>query len=511
MIADVDVRSSRGEGRARSRGSIANRVTVIAAIVAGGLGLLAHGALGRVTSPSTSTSALVSGARGTRPVQPLPLFVSTGKRFATARAALGYCELGGCSTAKQLESLYSMPPLYAKGDTGKGVTIAVVDAFGSPSIVHDLAYFDRVMRIPNPPKLTIIQPAGRVPRFKPSDSDVVAWATETTLDVECAHAMAPGADILLVETPVDETEGTAGFPQIEKAEKYVIDHHLAEVISQSFGATEQTFPDKRSLLNLRGAFLDAAAHNVSVLAASGDQGATNVSKILAGGDLYFTHRAVVWPASDPLVTAVGGTFVDRVKGVRAKPDSVWNTTSDGFGPAASGGGLSLDFSRPSWQNGVSSVVGASRGVPDVALEASPQDPALIYLSLPGGASGFYPLAGTSEATPLFAGIVAVADQVAGAPLGLLNPALYALGQSKAPGLVDVNSGGNSVAFVQDGHSYTVAGWSAKPGYDLASGWGTVNGERLVAELVAQHRDEHERPSTLSLTRLGTPFSTSRLS
>lgn len=425
-------------------------------------------------------------------MRPVPFFVRAGRKFASANAALAYCQLGGCSTAKQLETLYDMTPLYAKGENGKGVTIAVVDAFGSPTIVHDLAYFDRVMKIPNPPKLTIIQPAGKVPPFNPGNSDVVGWATETTLDVECAHAMAPGADILLVETPVDETEGTAGFPQIEKAEKYVVDHHLAEVISQSFGATEQTFPDKRSLLSLRGAYLDAAAHNVTVLAASGDQGATDVRVMKAGGDIYFTHRAVVWPASDPLVTAVGGTFVDRVAGGRAKPDSVWNTTSDGFGPAASGGGLSLDFPRPSWQKAVSSVVGASRGLPDVALEASPQDPALIYMSIPGEASGFYPLSGTSEATPLFAGIVAVADQVARAPLGLLNPALYALGESRAPGLVDVRSGGNSVAFVQNGHDYSVSGWSARPGFDLASGWGTINGDKLVEELAARHLHEHDR-------------------
>jgi subtilase family serine protease len=407
-----------------------------------------------------------------------------GRGFASARAAIAYCRSGGCSTPEQLESLYDMRPLYSKGDTGKGVTIAVVDAFGSPTIAHDLHYFDKVMKIPNPPKLAIIQPAGKVPPFSSLNSDVVGWATETTLDVECAHAMAPGADILLVETPVDETEGTAGFPQIEKAEKYVVDHHLAEVISQSFGATEQTFPDKTALLSLRGAYVDAGEHNVTVVAASGDQGATDVRAITQYGYVYFTRRAVDWPASDPLVTAVGGTYVDQAGGVRAEPDSVWNTTSQGDEPSASGGGKSLDFSRPIWQNAVAGVVGARRGLPDVALEASPEDSALIYSSVPGEESGFFPVGGTSEAAPLFAGIVAVADQVAGRPLGLLNPALYSLDLSKAPGLVDVRSGGNSVSFVQDGHTYSVTGWNAGPGYDLASGLGTVDGDKLVAELAA---------------------------
>jgi subtilase family serine protease len=320
---------------------------------------------------------------------------------------------------------------------------------------------------------------------------MVEWATETSLDVECAHAMAPGADILLVETPVSETEGTIGFPQIETAEKYVIDHHLAAVISQSFGATEQTFPTRASLLGLRGAYVDAAARKVTVIAASGDQGAADVKAITADGYIYFTHRAVDWPASDPLVTAVGGTFVDQTNGVRTEPDSVWNTSAESFGPAASGGGISSIFARPPWQNGVSSVVGDDRGLPDVAMEASPQDGALIYSSTPGEGGVFYSLGGTSEAAPLFAGVVAVADQVAGTSLGLLNQTLYTLGLAKAPALVAVTAGNNSVSFFQSGHSYSVQGWTAKSGYDLATGWGTIDGAKLVAELAAPYLSAKE--------------------
>jgi len=429
----------------------------------------------------------------------VPLLVRTGKQFATLKGALGYCEIGGCSTPRQLEALYDMNPLYRKGDTGKGVTIAIVAAFGSPTIVHDVDYFDKAMKIPNPPKLTIIQPAGVVPPFNPDNREMVEWASETTLDVECAHAMAPRADILLVETPVDETEGTAGFPQIETAEKYVVDHGLAEVISQSFGATEQTFPAPSAILRLRGAYLDAAAHNVTVIAASGDQGATDVRQITGRGFVYFTARAVDWPASDPLVTAVGGTYVNQVNGARADPDDVWNTTSTAVGPAASGGGLSTVFARPSWQNGLAATVGASRGLPDVAMEASPQDGALIYSSASGFGS-FYSVGGTSEAAPLFAGVVAVADQAARTSLGLLNPFLYDLGSSRAPGLVDVTAGDNSVFFSQRGHSYSVPGWTAAPGFDLASGWGTVDGTDLVAELVALHKQERERRLRVPIAR-----------
>ena len=476
--------SNSGSGAAR-RQLLARPALILPAllVLAGGAALFGP-AQSDYSRTSPSSSAL--GSRLTRVVRPMPLVAATGRRFGSPKAALAYCQQGECSTPAQLEALYDMTPLFAKGDDGKGVTIAVVDSFGSPTIARDLAYFDKTMRIPNPPRLTVIHPAGKVPRFNPATTDAIGWATETTLDVECAHAMAPGADILLVETPIDETEGTAGFPQIEKAEKYVIDHHLADVISQSFGATEQTFPNKRSIMNLRGAYLDAAEHDVTVLAASGDQGASDVRSMTPYGYVYFTHRTVDWPASDPLVTAVGGTFVDRAGRGRAKPDSVWNTTTEFSGPAASGGGVSTIFPRPSWQSGVASVVGARRGLPDVAMEASPQDPALIYMSFPGEASGFYPVSGTSEATPLFAGIVAVADQVAGTSLGLLNPALYTLGGAKSPGLVDVTSGGNSVAFVQNGRRDSVTGWNAKRGYDLASGWGTVDGDKLVIELVALH-------------------------
>jgi len=110
----------------------------------------------------------------------------------------------------------------------------------SPTIENDLAQFDSDFGLPAPPSLKIITPAGAPPPFDPNDDDMVGWAGETTLDVEWAHAIAPGANILLVETPVSETEGETGFPEIDESENLVIDHNLGAVISQSFGATEET-------------------------------------------------------------------------------------------------------------------------------------------------------------------------------------------------------------------------------------------------------------------------------
>ena len=310
---------------------------------------------------------------------------------------------------------------------------------------------------------------------------MVAWAQETSLDVEYAHAMAPGANLLLVETPSDETVGRAGFPDIVKAEKYVIQNHLGDVISQSFGAPEQTFPSAASIERLRGAYKMAAQDGVTVLAATGDQGASGVMN--AAETEFFTSRVVDWPASDPLVTAVGGTQLHlNASGKRTAPDNVWNDTARLGSPAAGGGGVSTVFARPAFQSSVASVVGSGRGLPDVALSAAVNGAALVYTSFSGFA-GYSLIGGTSEATPLFAGIVAIADQAAGHDLGDLNTALYGLAAG-SPGLPDITKGNNTVSFEQGGQSDKVKGFTAKAGYDVASGLGSVDGADLVAELAA---------------------------
>jgi subtilase family serine protease len=395
-----------------------------------------------------------------------------------------------CYRPAQFQAAYNELPLFRRGITGKGETIVIVDSFGSPTIKHDLAIFDRQFHMPNPPSFKIIQPAGKVPPFNPATMS--GWAGETTLDVEWSHSMAPGANILLVETPVAETEGVAGFPQIVKAENFVINHRLGQVISQSFGATEQTFPSAQALLSLRSAYKNAVRHHVTVLASSGDNGATGASNV--AGTLFFTHRAVGWPASDPLVTGVGGTQLRLAPGGRrTAPDRVWNDSfnralnqvffgNNGPNAFATGGGQSVIFNRPGYQarDGIS---GNRRGVPDIALSGACSGLVVTFQSFPGSPPGWFVVCGTSESSPLFAGIVALADQVAHHSLGLINPALYRLLAEHAPGLVDVTKGNNTVAFTQNGHLFTVPGFSAGPGYDLASGVGTINAALFVPELV----------------------------
>ncbi|OLE27624.1 MAG: protease [Actinobacteria bacterium 13_1_20CM_3_71_11] len=381
-----------------------------------------------------------------------------------------------CYSPLQYRLAYNLNPLYAKGITGAGRTILIVDSFGSPTIQHDLEAFDAQWGLPNT-TVQVVQ-AGTIPPFDPKNPDHVGWAQETTLDVEYAHAIAPGAHIVLVETPVAETEGVTGFPEMMNAEKALIDKGVGDVITQSFGATENTFPgfdkgDFSSLLNLRYAFKDAALHGVTVLASSGDEGATDFD---ADGNLY-PFRVNSWPSSDPLVTSIGGTQMTLDDaGNRTAPDVVWN---DGFG--AGGGGLSAVFPRPVFQIHQRSLVGDHRGTPDISLSSAVDGGCWVYYTFVNPTSPWHIFGGTSEASPIFSGIVAMADQVAGHRLGDINGALYLLGfQSQLPhfplatGIVDVTSGDNSFN--------GVTGFPAAPGYDLASGWGTIDGAKFVPAL-----------------------------
>jgi subtilase family serine protease len=399
-----------------------------------------------------------------------------------------------CYQPAQLQQAYDMNPLYNAGLNGRGKTIVLVDSYGSPTITSDLATFDQANNLPAPPSFRIIQPAGAVPPYDPNNYDMGNWGFETSLDVEYAHSMAPGANILLVETPVDETLGVQGFPQMIEAENYVINRHLGDVISQSFGATEQTFPSKFSILSLRSAYFNALVHRVTVLSASGDGGATDDSAYdpSDGAVNYYPFRVDSWPSSDPLVTSVGGTQLHLdANGNRTAPDNVWNDTALFGGPAAGGGGVSTVFSRPFFQNSVRGTVGGARGNPDVSLSAAVDGGVVVYLGYTNGPAGIAPgwfvVGGTSEATPVFSGIVAIADQAAHHDLGWLNPTLYGLGDGSRSGIVDITSGNNSVSGTQAlppvaGQTFSVQGFNAVPGYDLASGLGTIDGARFVGEL-----------------------------
>jgi subtilase family serine protease len=379
---------------------------------------------------------------------------------------------GGGYTPGQLRAAYGVASLLGQGVNGSGQTIAIVDPFGSPTIKHDLGVFDKQFGLPT--NLKIIQPEGPVSKTLPSALSR-AWAAETTLDVEWAHAMAPDAKILLAETPASATESTFKFVQtITKAVRYIVSHALARVISESLDVTEQNL-GAANLAKLSTAYSAARSHQVTVVAAAGDTGPTNYRR---GGTTLYLHRVVAWPASDPLVTAVGGTDVQlNASGGRTAPDTVWSEGNQ----FAGGGGRSVIFARPAYQNRVSGIVGANRGVPDVAMSAGCDPGVDIYHSY-SGSPGWAQACGTSESTPLMAAVVALADQVAGHPLGLINPALYKLAAAHSAGITQITSGDNTVTFKQGGTKHTVVGFHARAGYSLAAGVGTVAAAALVHEL-----------------------------
>jgi subtilase family serine protease len=439
---------------------IGGAVCAVSALAVLGAGLAPH-------AGSRAGAARAGGSRFSIGA-PVPL-VRTAPHVVDHSATPPGPGLCGCYEPAQFQAAYDLKPLYTANDTGKGSTIVIVDSFGSKTIQADLKTFDTGFHLPAPPSFKIVTPDGPV-------GTNGSWATETTLDVEYSHAIAPGANIILVETPVSETEGSAGFPQIVKAENYVINNEKTlgitggVVISQSFGATEQTFGSNfaTQIAKYRSAFVNAQKSNVTVLGASGDDGATDCANVSCSS--LYSHRVNSWPSSDPLVTSVGGLQLSISTSSPFRQTGapvVWN---DGFG--AGGGGDSAAFPIPSFQSSVSKVVGKWRGTPDISMSASVTGGAEIYQS----GQGWQPVGGTSEATPEFAGIVAIADQVAGKSLGDLNAALYSMESAGAKGIVDVTSGNNSFS--------GVTGFTAVKGYDMASGIGTVDAVNFVPALVA---------------------------
>jgi len=462
-------------------------------VVIGICGLAATTVTAAATATPAATSTGAASAGADVIVTPMIRHIGATQSAPTTTAQCERLYSIACYEPAQLQRAYDLPALYRSGITGRGTTIVIVDSFGSPTISHDLGVFDSTFHLPAPPSLRIIAPAGKVPPYNPKNSDMVGWAGETTLDVEYAHTIAPAANILLVETPVSETEGVHGFPQIVSAEEYVLKHYHADVISQSFSATELTFPSRASVQALRGANFAAQRAHVTMLTASGDSGAADVG---LNGSTYYLFPVTSWSDSDPLVTGIGGTQLHLdAAGNHTARDNVWNDTysrptnefvfgDTGPNPDAGGGGKSVLFSRPGYQNGVKNIVGNARGVPDISMSAACNGSVDTYSTFAGAPAGWSQTCGTSEATPLFAGVVALAAQIAGHPLGLINPALYQMSLHGLRGIVPVTTGNNTVSFRQSGHAYTIHGYSARAGYSLAAGVGTVDGRYFVPELAA---------------------------
>jgi subtilase family serine protease len=441
-----------------------------------------------------------------------------------------------CFTPQAIQSAYNVGPLHKAGWNGKGITIAIVDSYGSDTMAHDLHVFNQAFGLQPMCGEEAVKCAAGMPTFselaingspatKPQpgngthQEDKSAWALEVALDVETSHAIAPMANILLVHSNNAETLGVQGFPNMMKAEDYVVSNHLAQVISQSFASAEDAFNGTASLENLRYAFKNAAANGVTVLGSSGDGGSANSKKSPVGqGGSLIPEPTVEWPASDPLVTGVGGTYLctdpkataDQPRTTYIKPNIGAKCGSATFNAAHaaevawtfSGGGFSHVFARPSYQStlpaGSTPIPATARGVPDIAFQASSATGALVYLSLPpdGNGSnvnetGWYDIGGTSLSCPQWAGLIAIADQINKERynqmgLGLINPALYKLAANAStytadffdiahtalPGVANDNQGDPSIP-----------GFPATPGWDPVTGLGTPNAAALIPALV----------------------------
>src|SRR6266567_5171430 len=367
------------------------------------------------------------------PIVVKPKYLRAGNTIKSSDPNIKFtCQTPGapvrCYGPNQIRTAYDIQRVLDAGINGTGSTIVIIDAFQSPTIRHDLQTFDTLFAL-HTATLNIIAPDGLTP-FNPKDPNQIGWAGEITLDVEWSHVIAPNATIDLVLAKSNDDA------DILSATKFAVDHNLGAVISQSFGENESCM-DPNVLAQQHQVFADATAKHITIFASSGDDGAAQPSC-----DGLSLVKAVSTPAVDPLVTAVGGTelhaarycLASRGCNPAANPspgtyqgEIAWNEPSI---EAATGGGFSVLFDEPSYQQGTIHG-GKQRGAPDVSYNAAVFHGVLTYLNIPGIPAGFYIFGGTSVGSPQWAAILAIAGQQAGYDLGFINKALYHIGQARS--------------------------------------------------------------------------------
>jgi len=371
---------------------------------------------------------------------------------------------------------YNIGDLWKKGIDGTGTTIALIEGWDDPQINDVIRAFDQKYGLPDPDIQTSYPSGGgHLPAQCPpgmvalgSYGSCDAWKSELELDVKAAHLIAPYAKILITATPADSeiTDDAASQvapPEMMQALEYIGSNHLADAISISDGTGESTYSYGKAEITAQDpGLLSAAAAGIPVVVATGDCGVVQNLPVASSqcGNTTTTPDTAVWDDS-PWVTAIGGSVphIDTL-GRRLGSDPVWHR-----GKLAAGAGYSAVYPRPAYQDRVkSSTRSTMRSVPDITMDA--QD-------------------GTSEAAPLFAGVLALAAQWNQGSIGPINNVLYnVVGPRGAPaGIVDVWTGNNSVT----SGAVHVPGFTATTGFDVASGWGTIDASRFVPELVAAIR------------------------
>jgi subtilase family serine protease len=338
-------------------------------------------------------------------------------------------------TPDQIKGAYG---LSGSGLDGSGQTVAIIDAYASPTILQDVNQWSINRGLPtmNSSQLVQVVAPGTYKRPQNPQQDPQGWYGEETLDVEAVHGMAPGAKIVYVGAPNNRQD-------LDAALNHVVDQHLAQIVTNSYGFSTTEFLPPGYVKPVEDTLIQAAIEGIGVYFSSGDNGdeSSNVGFVTTD-----------WPASSPWVTAVGGTALGVDASNRRVIETGWGTSDYSCNSTTlvctrtgwlygAGGGTSVVFGVPSYQQGLGLT---GRGIPDVAALADPQTGLLVgqTQTFPDGVHyDEYRIGGTSLASPIFAGIMALADQSAGHPHGFANPLFYA----HPNGFYDVTSVKTAVA------------------------------------------------------------------
>ncbi len=527
------------------------RLMFAEALGAGAVLLAAMGA----GAPAPAASAAAAGGLSPQAinVRQIPGVITATPDASTAcvlpdRTAVSWFH---CYTPQQIRAAYgvdSVAAISVGGSTvpnyGQGQTIVLVDAYGSPTATADLRHFhDTFFPALPAPDFQQLFPQGN-PQFSNTCASnglsgpcaAANWSGEATLDIEWAYAIAPLAHIVLLAVPPAETLGVQGFPNLFNAISGEIDATPpGTLFSMSLAATEQAFGGAAAVQTAMfdQVFKAGLAKHDNFFAASGDFGSLGISKVHKESGSY-PNPAVWWPASSPYVVSVGGTQLqdgwtwnpssnEAFTSTGAFNPAYWAFTNSGhsqavwnesFAPIGTGGGASLIYPRPSWQQGVGPGFGDHRLVPDTAWNAAVNGGVDVYITAYpafncGNTTGCWTFfGGTSAATPQTAALTALVNAARAAqgkqPIGYLAPLLYqGVGASDYTDIVPQHYGSAPKAFagaeagvsgpvlksvgdLQDNQLWEVpvAGYPTTTGYDATTGWGTPNAPAFVSALGA---------------------------